>query len=214
MMTLYGFFNSSTSYRVRIALALKGIPYRYEGVNIRIGEQSSEKHQKLNPSKGVPVLVDEDGFTLNQSMAVLQYLEDCFPQTPLLPGDVKLKAQILAFCYGIACDIHPVNNLRILKYLSENLEIGEQEKKAWYAHWVDEGLSAAEKVLAARPQTDHCFGNKPTWADVCLIPQIANAERFGCELNKYPRLMKIYRYCIGQPAFIEAQPGKQPDFVE
>ncbi|KGQ52976.1 Stringent starvation protein A [Gallibacterium anatis] len=213
-MKLYSFFNSSTSYRVRIALALKGLQYEYQGVNIRIGEQSTTEYKKLNPSKGVPLFVDDDGFHLNQSLAIIEYLDTKYPNPALLPNDEKLKAQIRAFSYGISCDIHPINNLRILKYLTNQLHISDEQKTAWYKHWVAEGLTAAESTLNTRNKTPYCFGDTPSLADICLIPQIANAERFGCDLSPYPRLMEIYHLCIKHPAFTQAQPNQQPDFIK
>ncbi|OBW93261.1 maleylacetoacetate isomerase [Gallibacterium genomosp. 3] len=212
-MKLYSFFNSSTSYRVRIALAIKGIKYEYKGVNIRIGEQSTSEYIELNPSKGVPVLVDDSGFYLNQSLAIIEYLDICYPTPALLPKDEKLKAKVRAFAYGIGCDIHPINNLRVLKYLTDKLNVTSEQKSDWYKHWVREGLMAAERALNQYPKTPYCFGNEPSLADICLVPQIANAERFGCDLSCYPRLMDVYAYCVKQPAFIEAQPDKQPDFI-
>lgn len=213
-MKLYSFFNSSTSYRVRIALAIKGIDYEYEGVNIRIGEQLAADYLKLNPSKGVPVLDNGNGLLINQSLAVIEYLEQKFPEPPLLPGNAEQQAKIRAFAYGIACDIHPLNNLRVLKYLTGKLNVSSEAKQAWYAHWVEEGLAAAEQTLVAMPSENCCFGSKPTLADVCLIPQIANAQRFDCDLSRYPRLMKVYEHCVVQPEFIAAQPDKQPDFAD
>lgn len=211
-MQLYSFFNSSTSYRVRIALALKGLNYDYHGVNIRIGEQNDEAFQSINPSKSVPVLIDGN-FSLNQSLAILEYLDEQYPQPALLPTDSQLKAQVRAFAYGIACDIHPVNNLRVLSYLTNNLHVSDNDKQAWYQHWISEGLSAAELMLKNHPSTAYCFGDAPSLADVCLVPQIANAERFGCDLHDYPRLMKIYQHCLKHPAFIAAHPSQQPDFI-
>lgn len=210
-MKLYNFFNSSTSYRVRIAMALKGIDYTYEGINIRVGEQATESYLKISPAKNVPLLVDGD-FRLNQSLAIIEYLDQQYPEPPLLPQDTKLQAQIRAFSYGIACDIHPINNLRVLKYLTEQLNVTDEQKTAWYQHWVAEGLTAAERALPQK-NTPYCFGDTPSLADVCLVPQMANAERFGCDLNPYPRLLEIYRYCLNQPAFIAAQPSLQPDYI-
>ncbi|WP_274572083.1 maleylacetoacetate isomerase [Neisseria leonii] len=211
-MKLYSFFNSSTSYRVRIALALKGIDYEYAGINIRIGEQASAGYRQLNPAKGVPVLVDGD-FVLNQSLAIIEYLDRQYPEPPLLPEEIRFQAEVRAFAYGIACDVHPLNNLRILKYLTETLSVSEAEKKTWYRHWVAEGLGSAEQVLSNRPASPYCFGGVPTLADVCLIPQMANAERFGCDLNLYPRLTAVYRHCMAQAAFMRAKPECQPDFT-
>lgn len=198
---------------MRIVLALKGVAYDYEGVNIRTGEQASERQLALNPAKGVPVLVAEDGFTLNQSLAVIDYLEQRFPEPPLLPADPQQQAKVRAFAYGIACDVHPLNNLRVLKYLSEELGVSPEQKTAWYRHWVAEGLAAAEAVLAANPPAPYCFGDTPSLADVCLVPQMANAERFGCDLSPYPRLLAVYRRCLTHPAFVAAQPDRQPDFA-
>lgn len=212
-MKLYSFFNSSTSYRVRIALALKGIPYEYQGINIRIGEQESPDYIQLNPAKGVPLLIDNEGFCLNQSLAIIEYLESRFPEPALLPKDDKLKSQVRAFAYGISCDIHPLNNLRVLKYLKNKLGVTDKQKEDWYKHWVTEGLNAAEKTLSIREKTPYCFGEQPSLADICLIPQIANAKRFGCNLNAYPRLMEIFEYSIKHPAFMQARPEEQPDFI-
>jgi len=213
-MKLYSFFNSSTSYRVRIALALKGIDYDYKGVNIRVGEQTERDYISLNPSKGVPVLVTDRGFKLTQSLAIIQYLDDNYPQTPLIPQESELKSRVIEFASCIACDIHPINNLRVLKYLTDELQVTPEQKSRWYHHWVSEGLTSAEALLQTQPQSTFCFGESPTLADVCLIPQIANAERFGCDLTPYPQLMAVYRHCIEHPAFIEAQPSLQPDFSD
>lgn len=213
-MKLYSFFNSSTSYRVRIALALKGVSYEYQGVNIRIGEQETADYIHLNPAKGVPLLIDDDGFRLNQSLAIIEYLDACFPEPALLPKDIKLRAQVRAFAYGISCDIHPINNLRVLKYLKNQLGVTDQQKADWYKHWVAEGLSAAESILSAREKTPYCFGEQPSLADICLIPQIANAKRFGCDLSAYPRLMEVFEHSIKHPAFMQAQPEEQPDFIK
>lgn len=212
-MQLYSFFNSSTSYRVRIALALKGVAYDYHGINIRIGEQSASDYVQLNPSKGVPFLVDdEQDFQLNQSLAILDYLDARFPNPPLLPENPKLRAQIRAFAYGIACDMHPINNLRVLKYLQTQLNVSDEQKMQWYQHWIAEGFQAAEQTLAQHEPTPFCFGNEPTLADICLVPQMANAERFGCDLTPYPRLNAVYQHCLQQAAFQAASPEKQPDF--
>lgn len=213
-MKLYNFFNSSTSYRVRIALALKNLPYDYEGINIRIGEQADPAYLQLNPAKGVPLLVTDEGWLLNQSLAIIEYLDQSHPAPPLLPQDLAEAARVRAFAYGIACDIHPVNNLRVLKYLTDVLQASVEQKSAWYRHWVAEGLQAAEQTLSRRPQTPYCFGNEPTLADICLVPQMANAERFGCDLSPYPNLLRVYRHCLAQPAFIAAEPGRQPDFID
>ncbi|MCG3723179.1 maleylacetoacetate isomerase [Vibrio cincinnatiensis] len=213
-MKLYGFFNSSTSYRVRIALALKGIRYDYESINIREGEQASEPYRSVNASKSVPLLLTDQGLKLSQSLAIIQYLDDHFPQPRLIPEEINLKSQVLEFSYIIACDIHPINNLRVLKYLTTSLSASSEDKSTWYQHWVSEGLSAAEALLQNQPEQPFCFSDTPTLADICLIPQLANAERFGCDLSPYPRLMSVYRHGLKHPAFISAQPSLQPDFLD
>lgn len=210
-MQLYSFFNSSTSYRVRIALALKGLSYEHKGINIRLGEQRDAAYGALNPSKGVPLLVTDDGMHLSQSLAIIQYLDDCYPEPALIPSDPRLKARVMEFCLAIACDIHPVNNLRVLGYLSNTLAITDEQRNAWYAHWISEGLSAAEQRLQGNASGPFCFGDAPTLADCCLIPQIANAQRMQCDLSPYPRLLEIYTHCQTLPAFQQAAPENQPD---
>ncbi|RBP84319.1 maleylacetoacetate isomerase [Marinomonas rhizomae] len=212
-MQLYHFFNSSTSYRVRIALALKGVDYQHHGVNIRIDEQASEEHIKLNPAKGVPVLVTDDGQTLTQSMAILDYLECSYPETPLLPDNTLAKARILEVAHIIASDMHPVNNLRILSYLKNELGISEEQKVTWYQHWINEGFTSVEALLTRHGHGSYCFGDKATLADCCLIPQVANALRFGCNLSAFPKVLAVYDHCQLQPAFQRAAPNQQPDFI-
>lgn len=212
MPTLYSFFNSSTSYRIRIALSLKNIDYEYRAINIRIGEQCDPAYVMLNPSEGVPLWVD-DNIRLSQSMAILQYIEDVYGGMALLPTDPILKARILQFCNAIACDIHPMNNLKSLNYLSTDLGVSHDGRKRWYAHWIAKGLAACEQLLTDHHKGAYCFGEIPTWADCCLIPQIANAQRQGCRLDAYPKLIAIYGYAMQQPAFQAAAPEQQPDFT-
>ena len=215
MTTLYSFFNSSTSYRVRIALELSGVSYNYNGINIRIGEQSSDTHIKLNPSKGVPVLVDENVGTLTQSMAILTFINDQYAGNSLLPTNSSDKARILELCNIIASDMHPVNNLKILKYLETKLHISNEDKKIWYQHWVNEGFDAVESWLNKHGTSDSfCFGTSVTLADCCLIPQVANALRMGCDLNQYKHILAIYNNCIEQAAFKRAAPENQPDYIK
>lgn len=212
-MQLYSFFNSSTSYRVRIAMALKGLSYEYHGINLRAGDQRSEDYQQVNPAKGVPVLVDDNGVSLSQSMAIIQYLDDTHEDNRLIPQEPLAKARVLEFSNLIACDMHPVNNLRILGYLVKNLGADDSQKKEWYGHWIAEGFAAAEKLLERYGSGPYCFGDEPTLADCCLVPQVANASRFGCDLSPYKRVMAIYEHCLKQPAFIAAAPDNQPDFI-
>lgn len=213
-MQLYSFFNSSTSYRVRIALALKGLPADYHGVNLRAGEQCSAQHRELSPVGGVPVLVDDDGTTLTQSLAIIDYLDGRYPEVLLIPREPLLRARVLELANLIACDIHPINNLRVLGYLQQTLGVSAERKTAWYAHWVAEGLAAVEALLERYGDGPYCFGEKPTLADCCLVPQVANAERMGCDLRGYRRVLAVYRHCQSQPAFLQAAPGQQPDFIQ
>ncbi|AUZ62240.1 Maleylacetoacetate isomerase /Glutathione S-transferase, zeta (plasmid) [Pseudomonas sp. XWY-1] len=212
-MQLYSFFNSSTSYRVRIALALKGLAYDCLGVNLRSGEQLSTAHRELNPAAGVPVLVTDDSQLITQSLAIIDYLDALQPAPRLLPAEPLARARVLEIANLIACDIHPINNLRVLNYLQRELGVSAGQKDAWYRHWVAEGLAAVESLLQRHGQGPYCFGAAPTLADCCLVPQVANAQRMGCELEDYPQLMAVYRNCLEQPAFQAAAPARQPDFI-
>lgn len=212
-MQLYSFFNSSTSYRVRIALALKGLPADYHGVNIRTGEHRAPGYAELNASRVVPTLVDGD-FALGQSMAILDYLDQRHPEPRLIPLEPRLRARVLELANVIACDMHPVNNLRILKYLQGPLGLSAAQKDAWYAHWAAEGFEAVERLLARHGDGSGpwCFGDQPTLADVCLVPQVANALRAGCDLQPHARAMAVYAHADRHPAFIAARPQEQPDY--
>lgn len=212
-MQLYSFFNSSTSYRVRIALALKGLDYDYKGINIRVGEQRADDYRALNPSQGVPLLVEDDGTALSQSMAIIDYLDETHPEPRLLPAEPRARVRVLELANAIACDMHPVNNLRILGYLKNRLEVSEEQKNDWYRHWIAEGFGAVEALLERYGHGPYCFGEAPTLADCCLVPQVANAERMGCDLSAYPRVMAVYQHCQRQPAFQQAAPSRQPDFT-
>ena len=212
-MKLYSFFNSSASYRVRIALALKGIDYQTVGVNIRIGQQNELAYRRLNPVGLVPTLLTDDGESLGQSLAITDWLDRHFPQSPLLPATGIARSRVLEIVYAIACDIHPLNNLRVLRYLSEELKVSEEEKQRWYAHWIQQGLSAVEHLLAQSHSGRFCVGDTPTLADCCLIPQWANALRMGCDLSGYPRCKAVYDACTRLPAFISAAPENQQDKI-
>lgn len=213
-MQLYSFFNSSTSFRVRIALALKGIRYDYHGVNIRVGEQRQPEYVIHNPAKGVPTLVEDDGTLITQSLAILAWLDDRHPEPRLIPQDALSKARVLELASVIACDMHPVNNLKVLGYLTNTLNVSNDDKTGWYKHWIKEGFDAAEALLAKHGHGVCCFGDEPTLADVCLIPQVANAQRFGCDLSAYARINAIYEHCMTLPAFQQAAPANQPDFMQ
>lgn len=211
-MQLYSFFNSSTSYRVRIALALKGLDYKYLPLNIRIGDQNKEPFTAVNPMMGVPVLEDND-FRLTQSMAILQYLDEKYAEPKLLPQEIEQKAEILSFCNIIATDMHPVNNMKVLKYLTNELKVSEEQKNRWYQHWITQGFRAIERQLEKSYSGTFCFGDKVSLADVCLIPQYANAHRMACDLDEFVLCKKVYDYCTKLEAFKKAAPTEQPDFV-
>ena len=212
-MKLYSFFNSSASYRVRIAMALKGIDYDTVGVNIRIGQQNALEYRRLNPVGLVPALVTDDGESLGQSLAIIDWLDRHFPQTPLLPGNDPARMRILEIVYAICCDIHPINNMRVLRYLSDELKVSEEDKQRWYAHWVQQGLSAVEQLLRHSQSGQFCVGDTPTLADCCLVPQWANALRMGCSLSGYPRCKAVYEACSALPAFVAAAPENQQDKI-
>ncbi|GAA5232082.1 maleylacetoacetate isomerase [Verticiella sediminum] len=212
-MRLHSFFNSSTSYRVRIALALKGLDYEYVPVNIRRLEHQAPAYVDLNPSANVPLLEDGE-VRLGQSLAIIDYLDATYPQGPrLVPADALARARVLELSAAIACDIHPVNNLRVLRYLVKELGVAEDAKNAWYEHWIAEGLAAVERLLAQHGHGAYCFGDAPTLADCCLVPQVANALRMQCDLSAFPRVMAVHEHCVAQPAFAAAAPGAQPDYA-
>ncbi|THU04590.1 maleylacetoacetate isomerase [Lampropedia puyangensis] len=213
-MDLYNYFYSSTSYRARIALALKGLDFNYIAVNLRTLEQRSEAFLQRNRAGGVPLLVDGD-FSLSQSLAILDYLEQTHPAPALLPQDPAARARVLELSYAVACDIHPVNNQRVLRYLQTVLNVTEEQKQDWYTHWIAEGLAAVEQLLVNEKDRGgtgpYAFGAQPTWADCCLVPQVANALRMKCDISAYPLAHAVYTHCIAQPAFAKAAPFAQPD---
>jgi maleylacetoacetate isomerase len=215
IVQLHSFFNSSTSYRVRIALALKGLPYDYLPVDIRTGAHCEPQYvANVNPSATVPALVDGE-FHLGQSLAIIDYLDARYPEPRLIPLDTHERARVLELSYLIACDIHPVNNLRVLRYVQDVLGASAEQKDAWYRHWVAEGMAGVERLLTRGAQNAEgpwCFGARPTLADCCLVPQIANTQRMGCDLSAYPRSLAVYRHALEHPAFELAQPQRQPDY--
>ena len=211
MMKLYSYFRSSAAYRVRIALNLKSLPYEYLPVHLVKGEQRDERYRALNPQALVPMLVD-DAETITQSMAIIEYLDEKVPEPPLLPATPEARARVRAIAQAIACDIHPLNNLRVLKYLTGTLGASEDAKNAWYRHWIELGLAALEAQLAADSRTGaFCHGEKPTLADVCLVPQLANARRYAFSIDVYPTLGRIESRCLALDAFARAAPDRQPD---
>ena len=212
-MKLYGYFRSSAAYRVRIALNLKGLDYDTVPVHLMKdgGQQFSEAYQALNPTKLVPTLVDGE-LAIGQSMAILEYLEEIHPEPPLLPADAAGRARVRAIAQTIACDIHPLNNLRVLKHLKRAMGVDEDAKNAWYRHWIDVGLTSVEAMLAGNPATGrYCHGDQVTLADVLLVPQVFNARRFDCDLSAMPVIARIVDACAGLDAFARAEPARQPD---
>ncbi|MCW7539848.1 maleylacetoacetate isomerase [Aquabacterium sp. A7-Y] len=210
-MKLYNYFRSSASFRVRIALQLKSLPYDYLPVHLAKGEQLQPNYAALSPERLVPLLEDQ-GRRLNQSLAIIEYLDEIQPEPPLLPGSPAERARVRALALDIACEIHPLNNLRVLKYLTRELGQTEDTKNAWYRHWVESGLEAVEQQLAGHPATGpYCHGDMPSLADCVLVPQIFNARRFDCRLDHVPTVMKVFEHCMQHPAFIAAQPSNCPD---
>lgn len=211
-MKLHNFFRSSASYRVRIALNLKGLGYEYRAVHLRRGggEQFTPEFLALNPHALVPVL--EDGpHLLTQSLAILEYLEETHPERPLLPATRLERARVRAIALSIACDVHPLNNLRVLEYLGK-LGLGQEARSEWYRHWVEVGLRALETELGQSAATGRfCHGDTPGFADCCLVPQLFNARRFGCDLSPYAKLLAIDANCNALPEFQAAAPDAQPD---
>ena len=210
-MKLHNYFRSSASFRVRIALALKGLNYEYHAVHLAKGEQFQDAFTQLNSNALVPML-DIDGLRLTQSMAIIEYLDETHPTPALLPQDAAGRARVRALSQAIACEIHPINNLRILKYLSGTLKLDEDTKNTWYRHWVSLGLQAFEKQLAHSPAGAFCHGDTPGMADCVLVPQIFNAQRFKVELGDFKRTMAVFEACMALPAFQQAQPSACPDF--
>ncbi len=210
-MKLYSYFRSSASFRVRIALALKGLPYDYVSVHLAKGHQLLEDFAAVNTDALVPVL-EVDGLRLTQSMAIMEYLDEQFPQTPLIPQDAAGRARVRALSQAIACEIHPLNNLRVLKYLTGTLKLDEDTKNTWYHHWVRTGLEAFEKQLHHTSTGRFCHGDQVSMADCVLVPQIFNANRFKVDLSGLDRTLKIFDACMALPAFQAAQPSACPDF--
>lgn len=212
-MKLYSYFRSSAAYRVRIALNLKGLDAEIIPVHLLKdgGQQRHQDYLELNPTALVPTLVDGD-WALGQSMAILEYLEESRPEPALLPVGVKDRARVRALAQTIACDIHPLNNLRVLQYLKRNLNIDDAGRDEWYRHWVDLGLTAVEAMLANSTDTGKfCHGDQPTFADVLLVPQVANARRLDCDLSAMPNIVRIDAECRALDAFAKAAPANQPD---
>lgn len=212
-LKLHTYFRSSAAYRVRIALNLKGLPY--ESIPVHLvrggGEQHLPAYKAVNPAALVPAL-EADGRVLTQSLAIIEYLDETHPTPPLLPASAPDRARVRAIAQTIACDVHPLNNLRVLKYLEERLAVDAERRDTWYRHWVEGGLAVVEQLLARDDRTGRfCHGDEPGLADCCLVPQVFNARRFGCDLTAMPTVVRIADHCVEVDAFRLATPERQPD---
>ncbi|MDR9486373.1 MULTISPECIES: maleylacetoacetate isomerase [Sediminimonas] len=215
MMRLWGYFRSSSSYRCRIALNLKEIPYEAVPVNLRNGAQHGAAYHDVNPQGLVPAVVADDGTALHQSLAILEWLDETHPRPALLPDDPLERAKVRAFAQVIACEIHPLQNLRVLRHLSDQLGADEEKVRDWLCRWIGEGLAVCEETLARRGErAKFCFGDTPGLADVCLVPQMFSAARFGVDISRLSRLNEIHQRCEALPAFAAAHPARQPDYEE
>jgi maleylacetoacetate isomerase/maleylpyruvate isomerase len=209
-MELHNYFRSSASWRVRIALALKGLDYDYLPVHLVKKEQSTPEFVAVSGTGLVPLLVTDDGQRLHQSLAIIEYLDETVPEPPLLPRDAVGRARVRALAQDIACEIHPLNNLRVLQYLTGPLGASEDAKAAWIRHWVEGGLEVVERQLAAQP-APFCHGETPGLADCTLVPQVFNAQRFKCRLDHVPHVMRVHATCMAHTAFSSTQPSACPD---
>jgi maleylacetoacetate isomerase len=211
-MKLYDFFRSSAAYRTRIALGMKGLAPERVFVHLRKGDQRGADYLSLNPQGLVPALVTDDGAVLTQSLAIIEWLDEVYPEPPLLPRDPLGRARVRSIALAVACDIHPIDNLRVLRYLTGTLGVTEAQRDGWYRYWIDTGLEAIENQLAQDPATGRfCHGDTPTLADVVLVPQLANGRRVDMDLSPYPTLLRIEAACRALPAFAAAEPARQPD---
>jgi len=211
-MKLYDYFRSSAAYRVRIALNMKGLAPERAFVHLRRGAQRGDDYRRLNPQGLVPALELDDGTVITQSLAIIDWLDETHPDPPLLPAGATARARARSIALAIACDIHPIDNLRVLEYLTGTLGVSAAAKDGWYRYWVDVGFEALERQLAQDPATGRfCHGDTPTLADVCLVPQVANARRASMDLAAYPTIVRIDAACQALPAFAAAAPARQPD---
>ncbi|WP_147654080.1 maleylacetoacetate isomerase [Vulcaniibacterium gelatinicum] len=212
-LRLYSYWRSSAAYRVRIGLNLKGLSYDIVPVHLlrNGGEQHTPEFREANPQGLVPVLQHGQRM-LRQSVAILEYLDEMWPQPPLLPATARERQRVRALAMAVACDVHPLNNLRVLQYFEQEWHVPQPEREEWVRHWIVEGLTALEAMIADHPSTDvFCDGNMPTIADCCLVPQLYNARRFGVDLAPYPTLLRIEEACLALPQFDAARPERQPD---
>ena len=209
-MKLYTYFRSSAAFRVRIALNLKGLAYDPVFVHLAKGEHRRPDYANVDPQSLLPTLID-DGQALSQSLAIIEYLDEKYPEPRLVPEDVFARARVRSLSLLIACEIHPLNNLRTLQYLKRALGQNDDQINTWYRHWIADGLAKLEADLARSPSGRFCHGDAPTMADCCLVPQIFNAKRYDSDLGPYPKVMRVFEACMKLGAFDRAQPSKQPD---
>jgi maleylpyruvate isomerase len=208
-MKLYEAVRSSASFRVRITLNLKGLPYESEVLDLRAGDHLQEHYARINPMRAVPTLED-GGHRLAQSMAIVEYLEETHPEPPLFPRSPLERARVRAMAQLVACEMHPLNNLRVLSYLEREMSLSAQGRDLWYGHWVREGFRSLEPMLAGSETVRFCHGDSPTVADVFLVPQVVNAHRFKVDLADFPRVVAIFDRCMKLPAFERAHPANHP----
>ncbi len=212
MLLLYGFYRSSAAYRMRIALNLKGLDYRKISIHLRDGAQFSADYSRINPQHQVPTLETEEGDLLVQSPAIFEWLEESYPEPPLLPPDPLGRQRVRAMAAVPGCDIHPIGNLRVLQYLQNELGQDQEAVTAWARHWIELGFAGLERMLAGHPATGaFCHGDAPTMADVFLVPQLFNAARFGADMDRFPTIRRIGETCNAHDAFERAAPGNQED---
>lgn len=212
-MELYTYFRSSAAYRVRIALNIKRLEAEHKFVHLVRdgGEHRKQKFHKVNPQERLPVLVD-GGVPITQSLSILEYLEEIHPNPPILPSDIADRAWVRSLAQIVACDIHPLNNLGVLKYLEKEFGADENARRKWYRFWIQQGFRTLEEILAKDPRVKtYCFGEKVTVADICIVPQVYNALRFGVDMEPFPTLSRLNAACLKLPAFAKAAPEKQPD---
>lgn len=215
-LTLYSYWRSSAAYRVRIALNLKGLPHEIKPVHLVRdgGEQHGAEYQELNPQELVPVLLDGHR-VIRQSMAIIEFLDETWPEPPLLPATARDRARVRGLAQLIACEIHPLNNLRILQFFDHTWHVPQPEREGWVRHWIEDGFKALEALLRENPSTgEFCEGDDPGLADCCLVPQVYNAQRFGVDLSPFPMIQRINAACLALPAFDAARPENQPDAPE
>ncbi|MEM1244085.1 MAG: maleylacetoacetate isomerase [Pseudomonadota bacterium] len=211
-MELYTYFRSTASYRVRIVLNFKGLDYQSKPIHLLKGggEQFKENYRQINPMELVPTLIHDEKI-ITQSLAIIEYLEECFNKPAILPADIYKRAFVRSIAQAVCCDIHPLNNLRVLTYLKQVLDVSPESKKLWYANWITKGFTAIEIMVKDSISAKYCCGDSATLADVCLIPQVFNAIRFNVSLKPFPRIRQIYEHCMTLPYFDEAKPESQLD---